>query len=112
LRENAAATEFARKCGRIWPDNHEENGLIGDGRRRAFTCRWEFLGADRRDARHQFDAPGNHSFFNSFHVEQLFFLPRPDILANAKTAGPVMVTGLAPSVARSFGSESTPASIR
>jgi hypothetical protein len=52
-----------RKCGLLgWnpegmdlPDNHEENGSSGGGRRWALNCRWEFFRADRRN-QHQIGA--------------------------------------------------------
>jgi hypothetical protein len=78
-------------------DNHEENGLIGDVRRRALTVVGSFSRADRR---HQHPTGCSHHSICSFPRDSLFFLPRPHNMA--KTVRPLRVNGLTLSVAREF----------
>ena len=93
-----------RKCGLLgWnpegmdlPDNHEENGSSGGGRRWALTVVGSFS--------EQIDAISTESVQLSFYlfIPARFapFLPRPDNMA--KPARPLTVFGLAMSVAREF----------
>jgi hypothetical protein len=64
------------------PDNHEENGSSGDGRRRALTVVGSFP--------KQIDAISTTSVQPSFHLfiprDRLSFLPRPHNMAKPKSA--------------------------
>ena|SRR5688572_14666125 len=83
-----------RKAGSA--TNHEENGLSGDGRRRALTVVGSFS--------QQIVAISTKSVQPSFHLfiprDRLVFLPRPHNMA--KHTRPLTVFGLAMSVAREF----------
>ena len=94
-----------RKCGFLGrkpkkqdlPDNHEENRLIGDVRRRALTVVGGFLKADRR---HQHPIGCSYHSIFVHPARSALFLPRPHNMA--KPVRPLMVSGLAISVAREF----------
>ena len=94
-----------RKCGFLGrkpkkqdlPDNHEENGLIGDGRRRALTVVGSF--SQQIVAIRHLIGCSYHSIF-VHPARSALFLPRPHNMA--KTARPLTVFGPAMSVAREF----------